>query len=126
MSETTRVLVADDEPLIRLLLRHAIGRQDRLELVGEAADGAEALALAGSLRPHILVLDVSMPAVDGLEVTRRLRAAQDPCGIVIFSSSSVAETAFNAGADHFVDKADGVDRVVAAVLALSDGPAREA
>jgi DNA-binding NarL/FixJ family response regulator len=120
MIDPTRVLVADDEPLIRLLLRHAIQRREGLELVGEAADGAEALALADSLEPDVFVLDLSMPEPDGIEVTRRLRAAGRPCLIVIFSSSGGAEaTVLAAGADQFVNKADGVDRAIDAVVALS-------
>jgi DNA-binding NarL/FixJ family response regulator len=119
MIDTSRVLVADDEPLIRLLMRHAIDRRPELELVGEAADGAEALTLIEALEPDIVVLDLAMPDPDGIAVTARLRAAGAACGIVIFSSSSSAEAeVLAAGADRFVDKAEGVDRAVEAVLAL--------
>ena len=122
MIDPTRVLVADDEPLIRLLLRHAIQRRPGLELVGEAADGAEALTLIATLEPDVVVLDLSMPEPDGIEVTRRLRAAGRPCVILIFSSSAGDEaTVLAAGADQFVNKADGVDRAVQALVALSAG-----
>jgi DNA-binding NarL/FixJ family response regulator len=120
MIEPTRVLVADDEPLIRLMLRAALNRQPDLTLVGEAEDGAEALALATELRPDVVVLDISMPELDGLEVTRRLRADTNPCLILIFSSASGSEaSALDAGADRFMDKAGGVADAVDAVLALS-------
>ncbi|MBE2314357.1 response regulator [Solirubrobacter sp. CPCC 204708] len=120
MTAPTRVLVADDEPLIRLLLRHTLERRPGLEIVGEAADGAEALSLIEALQPDIVVLDLSMPEPDGLEVTRRLRAARNACGIVVFSSTTGAEPAVLAcGADRFVDKAAGVEDAVDAVVALS-------
>ncbi len=120
MKQPTRVVVADDEPLIRLLMRHAIQRRPGLELVGEGADGAEALALTGEHSPDVVVLDLSMPEHDGLEVTRRLRAARQPCAIVIFSSAGDSEgAALAAGADRFVDKADGVEGVIDAVIAVS-------
>ena len=123
MIAPTRVLVADDEPLIRLLLRRAIERRPGLELVGEAADGAEALDLAGALAPDVVVLDLSMPEPDGIAVTRRLRAAGRRCVILIFSSSGGDEaTVLEAGADRFINKADGVDRVIDAVVALSAAP----
>jgi DNA-binding NarL/FixJ family response regulator len=112
--------VADDEPLIRLLLRHAIQGHPGLELVAEGADGAEALALTGEHDPDVVVLDLSMPEHDGLEVTRRLRAARQPCRIVIFSSASDSERiALAAGADRFVDKSEGIEGAIDAVLAVS-------
>jgi DNA-binding NarL/FixJ family response regulator len=120
MTAPTKVLVADDEPLIRLMLRIAVQRREDLTLVGEAADGAEAVALASELEPDVVVLDLSMPALDGLEVTERLRREERPCSILIFSSSSGAEAAaLAAGADRFVDKVAGVESAVDAVVALS-------
>ena len=122
MGDPVRVLVVDDEPLVRVLLRAAIAREARLTTVGEAADGAEALVLEQRLRPDVVVLDVSRPGLDGIAVAARLRERRADCAIVIFSGSDdVRDAALAAGADRFVDKADGFDAAVAAVVELSVG-----
>jgi DNA-binding NarL/FixJ family response regulator len=116
-----RVLVADDDPLMRRLLRTVLGAHQELVLVGEAADGRAALALAASLRPDVVVLDHAMPGLDGLGAARAIRAAVPECGIVIFSGQDDAEAvadAHAAGADRFVEKHGGLDGLADAVLAL--------
>lgn len=116
-----RVLVADDDPLMRRLLRTVLGAREELQLVGEAADGDAALALAASLRPDVVVLDHGMPGLDGLGAARAIRAALPDCGIVIFSGQDNADSAADAraaGADCYVEKHGGLDGLAAAVLAL--------
>jgi DNA-binding NarL/FixJ family response regulator len=120
MDEPVRVLVVDDEPLVRVLLRAAIARDARLTTVGEAADGAEALRLEEQLRPDAVVLDVSMPVLDGITVAARLRARRPDCAIIVFSGSDdVRAAALEAGADRFVGKVDGFEAAVAAVVEVS-------
>jgi DNA-binding NarL/FixJ family response regulator len=116
-----RVLVADDDPLMRRLLRTFLGAHDELQLVGEAADGHAALALATSLEPDVVVLDRAMPGLDGLGAARAIRAALPDCGIVIFSGQDIADTdeeARAAGADRYVEKHGGLEGLADAVLAL--------
>ncbi len=113
-----RVLVADDDVLTRRLLRHAVDAEAALELVGEAADGTEALALAHVLAPDVVVLDISMPGLDGLAVAARVRPALPNCAIVVFSASDAEAQALAAGADCFVAKAAGPAAVVHAAAAL--------
>jgi two-component system response regulator DesR len=116
-----RVLVADDDPLMRRLLRTYLGAREELLLVGEAADGHAALALAASLRPDVVVLDRTMPGMDGLGAARAIRAALPECGIVIFSGEDEAEAAaaaHAAGADRYVEKHGGLEGLADAVLAL--------
>src|SRR3954468_16518013 len=100
-----RVLVADDDPLTRPLLRLAVDRDAALELVGEAADGTEALALAHALAPDAVVLDISMPGLDGLAVAAKVRPVLPHCVIVLFSAGDGEAQALAAGADCFVAKA---------------------
>jgi DNA-binding NarL/FixJ family response regulator len=117
-----RVLVADDDPLMRRLLRTVLGAREDLQLVGEAPDGKAALALAASLQPDVVVLDHGMPGLDGLGAARAIRAAVPACRIVIFSGfddEDTVEDARAAGADRYVEKHGGLDGLADAVLALS-------
>ena len=80
-----RVVVADDHPLVREGLRTFL-EQDDVTVVGEAADGREAVAMALALRPDVVVMDLRMPDVDGVEATRRLREAGAACRVLILTS----------------------------------------
>jgi len=114
-----RVLVADDDPLMRRLLRTFLDDHPSLSLVGEAADGCRAAALAAELRPDVVVLDRAMPGTDGLAAARTIRAALPECRIVIFSGHDAAGSgaeARAAGADGFVEKHRGLERLAAALL----------
>lgn len=86
-----RVLIADDHPLYRRGLSRAMRRAPELELVGEAADGDEALQLVAALRPDVVVLDQRMPGVSGLEAARRLRAAGPGPAVVLLTAFDDAE-----------------------------------
>jgi DNA-binding NarL/FixJ family response regulator len=119
-----RVLLADDHELMRLLLRRAIDAQPDLELVGEAADGAQALELARTLAPDVVVLDLAMPELDGYQVASTLRADLPGCAILVFSTfeaERAAPAALAAGADRYLEKAAGCEAAAraAAELALS-------
>ena len=123
---SARVLLADDDALVRRLLRRALEAQPALEVIGEAADGAEAVALAHSLAPDVVVLDLAMPELDGLQVAARVRPALPHCAILIFSAADAAThapRALAAGADRFLEKAAGFEAAAAAAAALSRGAA---
>jgi DNA-binding NarL/FixJ family response regulator len=119
--DPARLLVADDDPLMRRLLRTLLGGRAGLDLVGEAADGCAACTLATALRPDVVVLDRTMPVLDGLSAARAIRAALPRCGIVLFSGhdeDGAEAVARAAGADRFVAKRDGLGALTYAVLAL--------
>ncbi len=80
-----RVLVADDQALVRGGFRLILDAQPDIEVVGEAEDGREALHLARELRPDVVLMDVRMPNLDGLEATRRLSAAPDPPRVLVLT-----------------------------------------
>jgi DNA-binding NarL/FixJ family response regulator len=126
-----RVLVADDQPLVRSGFRMVLEDRSDLELVGEAGDGAEAVSLAGQVDPDVILMDVRMPGVDGVEATRRLIAAGTRARVLVLTTFDLDEyvyAAIRAGASGFllkdVEPAELVDaiRVVAAGNSLF-GPA---
>jgi DNA-binding NarL/FixJ family response regulator len=115
-----RVVFADDDELGRRLLRLALDAHDALEVVGEATDGAEALALARSVAPDILLLDLTMPELDGLAVAECVRTEFPTCAIIIFSATEHAEAeAHAAGAHRFVPKSAGATAAARAAAELA-------
>lgn len=116
------MLVADDHPLVRRLLRTVLGARDGIEIVGEAPDGARAIALTAELAPDVVVIDLSMPGADGYEVVAAVRAAHPGCRLLVFSADDAdhaAGPALAAGADRYLCKDAGFETVADAVTALA-------
>jgi DNA-binding NarL/FixJ family response regulator len=104
---TIRVLVADDEAIVRDGLRAIVELEDDLEVVAEAADGAEAVELARTLGPDVVLVDIRMPTMDGLEATRRLLALPNPPRVLVLTTFDLNEyvyEAMKAGASGFLLK----------------------
>ncbi len=123
---SVRVLLADDEALVRTGLRLILGTEPGFEVVGEAADGEEALRLVAELSPDVLLLDIRMPVLDGLQTTRRLREAGDATAIVIlttFDTDRNVLDALQSGASGFLLKDAPADRLVTALRAAATGDA---
>jgi len=123
-----RVMVADDQDLVRTGLRLILDAQDGIEVVGEAADGAAAIELARRLRPDVCLVDIRMPVMDGLAVTRALAGPEtaDPLPIVVITTFDLDEyvyTALRTGARGFVLKDSGPDLLAEAVRAAARGDA---
>lgn len=123
-SASMRVVVADDHAVVREGIRHVLERAEGLVVVAEASDGAEALALVHEHEPDLLVLDVNMPGMSGLEVTRALRHAENGLGILILTMHDDPEyvlEAVRAGADGYVLKDADPAELRAAVRAVYEG-----
>jgi len=123
-----RVLLADDQALVRAGFRALLDAQDGIEVVGEAADGAEAVRLVTALRPHVVLMDIRMPGLDGLAATRQIVAA-DPAGavrIVILTTFELDEYVFEAlrsGASGFLVKDTEPVELIHAVRVVAAGEA---
>ncbi|KAA1424737.1 response regulator transcription factor [Mumia zhuanghuii] len=124
MSATVRVLLVDDEPLVRRGLRAILENDPGIDVVGEAGDGAAALAAARSLTPDVVCMDVRMPGVDGIRATElvlALDAAPRVLVVTTFESDDYVFDALRAGASGFLLKRADADEVVAAVRAVAAG-----
>jgi DNA-binding NarL/FixJ family response regulator len=123
---TTRVLIADDQALMRGGFRLILDAQDDLEVVGEAIDGRDAVEQYRRLRPDVVVMDVRMPAMDGIEATRRLTADDPPARVLILTTFDLDEYVFQAlraGASGFLLKDRPPEELVAAVRVVASGEA---
>jgi DNA-binding NarL/FixJ family response regulator len=126
MSAAVRVLLADDHPIFREGLRTALAASAELDLVGEAGDGAQALELVTALRPDVVLMDLTMPGMSGLEATRLIRAREDPPAVLILTMHEDDESLFaavRAGAAGYLLKDAGRDHLVRSVLAVAAGEA---
>jgi DNA-binding NarL/FixJ family response regulator len=121
---SVRVLLADDEPLIRAGVSVVLGAAAGLEVVGEAADGLRAVELCRSLAPDVVLMDVRMPGIDGIEATRRIVAAGLPTSVLVlttFRHDGYVWSALRAGASGFLLKRASPERLVDAVRTVAAG-----
>ena len=121
-----RVLVADDQALMRTGFRMILDAQDDIEVVGEAIDGADAIRRFEALSPDVVVMDVRMPTMDGIEATRRLAALERPARVLILTTFDLDDyvyEALRAGASGFLLKDRPPEELVAAVRVIAAGEA---
>lgn len=125
---TIRVLVADDQDLVRIGLTMILDAHPDIEVIGQAADGRQAVALARQLRPDVCLFDIRMPDTDGIEATRQLAGpdVDDPLAIIVITTFDLDEYvhgALKAGAKGFLLKDAGPDLLVQAIHAAANGDA---
>ncbi|MEU5085604.1 response regulator transcription factor [Streptomyces sp. NPDC021356] len=124
MADAIKVLVVDDHQVVRRGLRTFLEVQDDIEVVGEAADGAEGVDRAEELRPDVVLMDVKMPVMDGVEALRRLRALDNPARVLIVTSFTEQRTvvpALRAGAAGYVYKDVDPDALAGAIRSVHAG-----
>ncbi|WP_328519732.1 response regulator transcription factor [Kribbella sp. NBC_00359] len=121
-----RVLLTDDQPLIRTGFRMILEETVDIDVVGEAQDGAEAIRLVAQLDPDVILMDVRMPGVDGIEATRRIVTRNPAARVLVLTTFDLDEYAFSAlraGASGFVLKDVPVDELAQAIRAVANGDA---
>ena len=123
---TIRVLVADAQSMVRAGFRMLLADEPDNEVVAEASDGLEAVAEAARTHPHVILMDIRMPELDGLEATRRITAADPDSRVLILTTFDLDEyvyRALRAGASGFVLKDDPPEQLIAAVRTVAGGDA---
>jgi DNA-binding NarL/FixJ family response regulator len=123
---TIRVLVADDQSMVRAGFRMLLAREPDIEVVAEAGNGLEAVQKAARFDPTVVLMDIRMPELDGLEATRRIIAADDLARVLILTTFDLDEyvyEALSAGASGFVLKDDPPEQLIAAIRTVAAGDA---
>ncbi|MFE5603722.1 response regulator [Streptomyces coelicoflavus] len=124
MAETIKVLLVDDHQVVRRGLRTFLGVQDDIEVVGEAADGAEGVDRAQELKPDVILMDVKMPGMDGVDALRRLRELDNQARVLVVTSFTEQRTvvpALRAGAAGYVYKDVDPDALAGAIRSVHAG-----
>ena len=122
MTKPVRVLIADDHRLFAEALEAVLSSEARIDVVGRAADGSEAVALARELRPDVVALDISMPVMDGFEAAAQLEQLDDPPAVLMLTGSNAPEDvdrARRAGAKGYITKDAIAANLVDAILAAA-------
>ena len=121
-----RVLVADDQSMVRAGFRMLLGGEGDIEVVAEASNGLEAVDKAARFRPNVILMDIRMPELDGLEATRRILAADESARVLILTTFDLDEyvyEALRAGASGFVLKDDPPEQLLDAIRVVARGEA---
>ena len=119
-----RVLVADDHHLVRTSIAHLLNAEEDISVVGEAADGEDAISQARSLRPDVVLMDIRMPGIGGLEATRKITHGMDDIRVLVltaFLEETFAQRLLEAGAHGFISKGSQHDEVVGAIRSVFAG-----
>jgi DNA-binding NarL/FixJ family response regulator len=126
MEDSVRVLIAEDHPLFREGMRGRLDRVADIAVVGEAASGDEAVELAHKLEPDIILMDIKMPGLNGIEATREIQRANPQIGVLVltmFEDDDSVFAAMRAGAKGYLLKDSGGEGVVHAIRAVASGEA---
>lgn len=124
MKQPIRILIADDHPLMRQGLATLLDADPGLQIVGDAKNGADAVEKADELKPDVIVMDLSMPVMDGVEATRRIRKTSPETKVLIlttYGTSADIAHAIDAGASGALVKDAEYDRLISAIRAVANG-----
>ena len=119
-----RVVIADDHAVMRVGIRNILARSNEISVIGEASDGQQAITLIESLKPDVLILDMEMPVMDGVEVARRMQMSASPVRILVLSAYDDRQyilEMLNMGAYGFLIKDEAPEVIVDAVRGIANG-----
>jgi DNA-binding NarL/FixJ family response regulator len=123
-NQTIRVVLADDHAVLRMGIRSLLNQSDDIQVVGEAGNGIEAIQIVHDLNPNVLVLDMEMPEMDGVEVARRLMAEHSPVRILVLSAYNdreyIQET-LEIGVTGYIIKDEAPSSIIQAVRGIANG-----
>ena len=126
MDEKIKVLLIEDHAMVRMGIKVCLSQSDKIELIGEAADGLKGMDMAKRLLPDIILMDIGLPYVDGIEATKKLKESGISSKILIFTSRESEDdifAAFAAGADGYIMKGASQEQTISAICAVNDGVA---
>ena len=121
--KTVRILLADDHKVVRQGTRALLSAVPEWEIVGEADNGRDAVSLTAELKPDIVILDISMPELNGLDATRQIKKKSPETEVLIFTGQETEELVhdvFDSGARSYIMKTDAADHLIDAIKALSE------
>ncbi|MBO0701796.1 MAG: response regulator transcription factor [Candidatus Dormibacteraeota bacterium] len=124
VAEPVRIVVVDDQTLFRTGLARLLNEDQRIEVVGQAEDGARAVDMVGKLRPDVVLMDIKMPNLDGIEATRRMLASNPGTKVLIltgFDADTSIIQALKAGAAGYVLKDAQAESIISSILAVMSG-----
>jgi len=124
MAGRLRILIVDDHEVVREGVKRVLEGEDRFEVCGEAADGPAAIQEADRLKPDLVVMDLRIPGLDGLQATRRILATHPQIRVLVFTieeTEQMAQEALRAGAKGFLSKADAGADLIGALQSLALG-----
>lgn len=125
MADRIRVLVCDDVAMLRELIRYELEEDDDVVVVGEAENGIDSVRLVKELRPNVVVLDLAMPGIDGLEALAQIRELDDPPHVLVhsgFDADSMRDRVLALGAARYLEKGGNLREVKLAVREVVDRP----
>jgi DNA-binding NarL/FixJ family response regulator len=120
--EPTRIVIADDDPFFVQMLRAELAECDELEVVGTAANGAEAIDLVGKLEPSVVLMDVGMPVLDGVDAMREIRSLPNPPAVIVITGREeevTAHFAYKEGAQAYLRKSEDLPLLIGVIVAVS-------
>ena len=126
MDKKIRVLLIEDHAMVRMGLQVCLSQSDKVELIGEAEDGLKGIDMAKRLIPDVILMDIGLPYIDGIEATKKLKEANISSKVLIFTSRDSEDdifAAFQAGADGYIMKGASQEQTINAICAVNDGVA---
>ncbi|MEI7473137.1 MAG: response regulator transcription factor [bacterium] len=126
LNKKIKVLLVEDHTMTRMGLQLVLEKAEDIELIAEAEDGQLGIKLALQMDPDVILMDIGLPIVDGIEATKRIKEAKPSCNVLVFTSRDSEQdvfAAFGAGADAYIMKGASPEQLISAIRAVSEGAA---